>query len=120
MKATGIVRNIDDLGRLVIPSELRKTHGIKLGDPIEIYTEEDRIVIKKYEPIIPDELSIPNLKNMDGKPVWVVPEKNPIEYADDVSKWMIIDFGTETLINASSNLAFCDIPGNYKLYAKEW
>lgn len=49
VKATGITRRIDDLGRIVLPKELRKTLGIDPGTPIEIYTEEDTIVLKKYE-----------------------------------------------------------------------
>ena len=52
MKATGIVRRIDDLGRVVIPKEIRRTMRIREGDPIEIYTESDGTVIfKKYSPI---------------------------------------------------------------------
>ena len=49
MKATGITRKIDELGRIVLPKELRKTLGIEPGTPIEIYTEEDTIILKKYE-----------------------------------------------------------------------
>ena len=49
MKATGIIRKIDDLGRIVLPKELRKTLGIEPGTPIEIYTEEDTIILKKFE-----------------------------------------------------------------------
>jgi AbrB family transcriptional regulator (stage V sporulation protein T) len=52
MKTTGIVRRIDDLGRLVIPKELRKTLRIKEGDPLEIYASEDVLMLKKYSPII--------------------------------------------------------------------
>lgn len=49
MKATGIVRRIDDLGRVVIPKEIRKNMGIQEGDPLEIYTEDRaKIVICKY------------------------------------------------------------------------
>ena len=49
MKATGIVRRIDDLGRVVIPKEIRRTMGIREGDPLEIYTDRDGCVIfKKY------------------------------------------------------------------------
>ncbi len=48
MKSTGIVRNIDELGRLVVPKELRKKLGIKENDPVEIYVEGDKIVIAKY------------------------------------------------------------------------
>ena len=52
MKATGVVRRIDDLGRVVIPKEIRKTLRIKEGDPLEIFTEKDGgIVLKKYSPI---------------------------------------------------------------------
>ena len=52
MKATGIVRRIDDLGRVVIPKEIRRTMRIREGDPLEIFTESDGTVIfKKYSPI---------------------------------------------------------------------
>ena len=50
MKATGIVRKVDELGRVVIPIELRRTLGIAERDALEIYTDEDRIVLRKYEP----------------------------------------------------------------------
>ena len=48
MKATGIVRRIDELGRIVIPKEIRRVLRIREGDPIEIFTEEDGVVLKKY------------------------------------------------------------------------
>ena len=48
MKATGIVRRIDDLGRVVIPKELRRKLRIREGDPLEIYTNADQMVLKKY------------------------------------------------------------------------
>ena len=52
MKATGIVRRIDDLGRIVIPKEIRRTLRIKEGDPLEIYTDrEGEVIFKKYSPI---------------------------------------------------------------------
>ena len=51
MKATGIVRRIDELGRVVIPKEIRKTLRLSSGDPIEIYTERDELLLKKYSPI---------------------------------------------------------------------
>lgn len=52
MKATGIVRRIDDLGRVVIPKEIRRTMRIREGDPLEIYTERDgEVIFKKYSPI---------------------------------------------------------------------
>ncbi|MBO5889594.1 MAG: AbrB/MazE/SpoVT family DNA-binding domain-containing protein [Clostridia bacterium] len=51
MKATGIVRRIDDLGRIVLPKEIRKTLRINEGDPLEIYVEQNQILLKKYLPI---------------------------------------------------------------------
>ena len=52
MKATGIVRRIDDLGRVVIPKEIRRTLRIREGDPLEIYTDrEGEVILKKYSPM---------------------------------------------------------------------
>ena len=52
MKATGIVRRIDDLGRVVIPNEIRRTMRIREGDPLEIFTSNDgEVIFKKYSPI---------------------------------------------------------------------
>ena len=52
MKATGIVRRVDDLGRIVIPKEIRRTLRIREGDPLEIYTEKDGgVIFRKYSPI---------------------------------------------------------------------
>lgn len=52
MKATGIVRRIDDLGRVVIPKEIRRTLKIREGDPLEIYTNSSgEVIFKKYSPI---------------------------------------------------------------------
>ena len=52
MKATGIVRRIDDLGRVVIPKEIRRTLRIREGDPLEIFTDKDgELIFKKYSPI---------------------------------------------------------------------
>ena len=52
MRATGIVRRIDELGRVVIPKEIRRTLRIREGDPLEIYTDKDgEVILKKYSPI---------------------------------------------------------------------
>ena len=52
MKATGIVRRIDDLGRVVIPKEIRRTLRIREGDPLEIYTDSNgEVIFKKYSPV---------------------------------------------------------------------
>ncbi|MCL2357427.1 MAG: AbrB/MazE/SpoVT family DNA-binding domain-containing protein [Defluviitaleaceae bacterium] len=49
MKATGVVRQVDELGRLVLPVELRKTKGIEKGTPVEFFVDDDSIVLKRYE-----------------------------------------------------------------------
>ena len=50
LKSTGMVRKVDELGRIVIPIELRRTMGIAERDALEIYVDEERIILKKYEP----------------------------------------------------------------------
>ena len=51
MKATGMVRRVDELGRIVIPKEIRKTLKIKEGEPLEIYVEKDNLLLKKYSKV---------------------------------------------------------------------
>lgn len=51
MKDTGIIRRVDELGRVVIPKEIRKTMRINEGDPMEIFTENDRLFLKKFSPV---------------------------------------------------------------------
>ena len=50
MKATGIVRHVDELGRIVVPKEMRTKMDILCGDPVEIFVEDDKIVLCKYTP----------------------------------------------------------------------
>lgn len=50
MKSTGIVRKVDELGRIVLPIELRRTLGISVKDPIEIFVEEQRVILQKFSP----------------------------------------------------------------------
>lgn len=50
MKSTGIVRNIDELGRVVIPKEMRRNMGISSTDPFEIYVEDGKIILERFEP----------------------------------------------------------------------
>lgn len=50
MKSTGIVRKVDELGRIVLPIELRRNLDIEVRDPVEIFLEGDRIILQKYEP----------------------------------------------------------------------
>ncbi len=50
MKSTGIVRKVDELGRVVIPIELRRNLNIEIKDPLEIFVDDDKIILKKYSP----------------------------------------------------------------------
>lgn len=50
MKSTGVVRKVDELGRIVIPVELRRTLNIDVKDALEIYVDGDQVILKKYEP----------------------------------------------------------------------
>lgn len=52
MKSTGIVRRIDDLGRVVIPKEIRRTLGIREGEPLEIFVDDNIVALKKYNPTV--------------------------------------------------------------------
>lgn len=71
MKATGIVRKVDELGRIVLPIELRRSLNIKVKDPMEIYVDDDKIILKKHVAEkachISGELSENNLTLADGK-----------------------------------------------------
>ncbi|MBU8908414.1 AbrB/MazE/SpoVT family DNA-binding domain-containing protein [Desertibacillus haloalkaliphilus] len=71
MKSTGIVRKVDELGRVVIPIELRRTLDIAEKDALEIYVDNDRIILKKYKPNmtcqITGEVSDENISLGDGK-----------------------------------------------------
>ncbi|WP_312048005.1 AbrB/MazE/SpoVT family DNA-binding domain-containing protein [Anaerotignum sp.] len=51
MKATGITRKVDELGRIVLPIELRRNLGISIGDALEIFTENDAIILKRYDAV---------------------------------------------------------------------
>jgi len=64
MKSTGIVRKVDELGRVVIPKELRKTLGIDKQDPVEIFINGDQIILQKYQPNTEKEEVIANLQKM--------------------------------------------------------
>ena len=69
MKATGIVRKVDELGRVVIPVELRRTLAINEKDGLEIFVEDDRIILHKYEPSCIFCGSAEELTNVNGKNV---------------------------------------------------
>ncbi len=67
MKATGIIRRVDDLGRIVVPKEIRETHGMQEGTPVEFFVEGEHIIIKTYKPgcVLCGEME--NIKTIDGK-----------------------------------------------------
>lgn len=71
VKATGVVRKVDELGRVVLPKELRRTFGIKERDPLEIFVDGDHIMLKKYEAnnacMITGEINDDNIELFDGK-----------------------------------------------------
>ncbi|MGV3488427.1 MAG: AbrB/MazE/SpoVT family DNA-binding domain-containing protein [Tuberibacillus sp.] len=71
VKSTGIVRKVDELGRVVIPIELRRTLGINEKDSLEIYVDDEKIILKKYKPSmtcqITGEISDDNLSLAGGK-----------------------------------------------------
>lgn len=69
MKATGIVRKVDELGRVVIPIELRRARGIEEKDPLEIYVDGEQIILKKYEPACIFCGSADGVENFKGKQV---------------------------------------------------
>lgn len=71
MKSTGIVRKVDELGRIVIPKELRRTLGINEKDGVEIYVDKERIVMRKYEPACIFCGSAEDTRSYNGKNVCV-------------------------------------------------
>jgi len=69
MKSTGITRKVDELGRVVIPIELRRTLDIEEKDPLEIFVDGDRIILRKYEPACVFCGSAADVTNFKGKNV---------------------------------------------------
>lgn len=69
MKAVGIVRKLDDLGRYVLPVEIRRVLNINIGDPLEIFVEDENILLRKYEPACIFCNEAKNVTNYKGKNV---------------------------------------------------
>lgn len=67
MKSTGMVRNVDELGRIVIPKEMRRQMGISNSDPVEMYVEGDKIILEKYRPCCHFCSSSDGIRNFKGK-----------------------------------------------------
>lgn len=83
MKETGVVRRLDELGRIVIPKEIRKRLKIENSDLVDIYTEEDRIILKKFHPLNHDVMIISSFFNSIKKSYGcdlVLTDKNNIVY----------------------------------------
>jgi len=87
MKSTGIVRKVDELGRIVLPVELRKNLNINLKDPLEIFTSNDRIVLQKYEPSDVFTGDMSDLVEYKGKKV----SKKSIRALAEIAGFEIID-----------------------------
>jgi len=88
MKSTGIVRKVDELGKIVVPVELRRMMNIDVGEPLEVFTEDDSIILKKYEPrmtcVITGETSSENISLADGK--IVLSQKGAEELIDSLQE----------------------------------
>ena len=69
MKSTGIVRNIDELGRIVVPKEIRQRLGIANTDPVEIFVDGDRVILTKYTPVCHFCGSAENVLDFKGKKI---------------------------------------------------
>ncbi|MGL4484431.1 MAG: AbrB/MazE/SpoVT family DNA-binding domain-containing protein [Anaerovoracaceae bacterium] len=67
MKATGVVRKIDVLGRIVLPIEIRRNLDIELKDPVEIFVDEDKVILKKYNPACIFCGSMDDIRTINGK-----------------------------------------------------
>ncbi|WP_347553075.1 AbrB/MazE/SpoVT family DNA-binding domain-containing protein (plasmid) [Pseudalkalibacillus hwajinpoensis] len=95
MKATGIVRKVDELGRIVLPVELRRSFGINIKDPMEIYVDDDQIIIKKYAPNeevcqVTGEISSNNLVLANGKVI--LSPKAAKTVIEDIQKYINKNF----------------------------
>ena len=81
MKSTGIVRKVDELGRIVLPIELRRSLNIDVKDSLEIFVDEDKIILKKYEPADIFTGAMDDLIDYKGKKVSVASIKEMAEIA---------------------------------------
>lgn len=67
MKSTGIVRKVDELGRVVVPIELRRSLGIDVKDPVEVFVEGERIILQKYAPNVEKQSVVEELQAIASK-----------------------------------------------------
>ena len=107
MKATGIVRRIDDLGRIVIPKEIRRTMRIREGDAMEIFLEDNRICLEKYV-LSDEELATRCQKYISDKGAYI----KAINFIDDTTVVLFTD-GSSAIVKKHSaddfdmNIALC-------------
>lgn len=90
MKATGVIRRIDDLGRIVIPKEIRKTLRIKDGESVEIFLNSDNIVLKKHSPLsdLPDFYKdyVDSIYSEIGNSIMIVDRSRIVAVSSDLKK----------------------------------
>lgn len=118
MKDTGITRRIDELGRIVIPRELRKILRIKDGDPLEFYSNNEEIIIKKYSPIANIEMHAQSvaegIKETTEKDCIIV-DKDQVVYATGTSKKELvgkdISYQLEKVIDEKKSLVLSKTDG---------
>ena len=107
MKATGIVRRVDDLGRIVIPKEIRRNIGIREGEPMELFLENDCVCLKKYSPSEED-LAIKCQKYISGRGAYI----KAINFIDGTTVVLFTNGSSATVKKHSSddfdmNIALC-------------
>lgn len=83
MKSTGIVRQLDELGRIVLPKELRESFNLGYKDALEIFVEDDKIILRKYQPGDIFDNNMTDLLDYKGKKVSVKTIKNLVEIAKE-------------------------------------
>lgn len=86
MKSTGIVRRIDDLGRVVVPKEIRRSLNIKDGDPLELFLDGDKFYFQKYIPTEEYSSSIDHLIRILKEDDYSVPNKDKVLLALEIAK----------------------------------
>ncbi|MEG0823334.1 MAG: AbrB/MazE/SpoVT family DNA-binding domain-containing protein [Erysipelotrichaceae bacterium] len=117
MKATGVVRRLDDLGRIVIPKEIRKNFRIKEGDNIEFYIEKDHIVIQKYNTLDAYKEELTNICNiltgLYGLHIIFVEDEivpvSDLSIVDSFAKRIVV----HSPVAFDSELVYCDDSSRY-------
>ena len=126
MKSTGIVRRLDVLGRVVVPKEIRKILQISEGDPLEIYTEKDSVILKKFSPLsLVDELVSDissSLCRQTGKSVFICDKNSFLSCSGICSKEILsckISSQISSLIKENKTLIVCFEDGGSPIFITE-